>query len=696
MPLVDDTRGVTVQVGAVLLLGLVVISLSLYQVQVVPSQNAQVEFDHSQQVQSDVQELRNALQRTAATGSGQPTTVALGTRYPARVVAVNPPPASGSLRTEPAGSVAVANATALDPDADDFWNGTTHAYPTKRLVYAPDYATYDNPPTTVVEGGVVYNRFDGGQTVTLTDAGLVEGRTVSFVTVEGRLSTSRTDAVSVDPVPVSTTRRTVTVVADDGPVTLSLQTGLSQAQWRDLLADEYVRNGGHVAGNESGVVVTGDTLTVTLEQGVAYDLRLGAVGVGTDTGSVDPAYLVESDAPDAVPPRETREVTVEVRDRYDNPVSGVTVAASADRGHVAESSVVTDEAGRATMTYTAPASGGRDTIRTSYRGVGAGFDAEDPADVATTVRVTPPGTVAPTSVRTVISTSFEGEGTALADYGWTGSGSDERVRPFDVGSGTQAAALGGSDAPNVVTSPRVDTTGGGYLDVEFDAFDRGPEAGRDEDLIVEYYGADDTWHEVTTVEAQSPREDLNFSRRHLVTDATAFHDAFRLRFRQPSATGTDRWYVDDVRVFVVGTGTGGGGPGSGGGVGGASLNAPDVTDLSKVTGNDGLRRQSQTVSFTLGGRLAEGETVTVDLGEAQADRVDYGDATASVGAGTANIDTTGTAATLTYTAPEGGANGRVTIDLDDVAVANGNGGPYTVTFTRNDSDDSTTTTFRIL
>jgi hypothetical protein len=533
MPLVDDTRGVTVQVGAVLLLGLVVLSLSLYQVQVVPAQNAQVEFDHSRHVQSDLQELRNAIQRTAATGNGQPTTVALGTRYPARVVAVNPPPASGSLRTEAAGSVAVTNATALDPDVDDFWNGTTRAYPTKRLVYAPDYAAYDNPPTTVVEGGVVYNRFGGGQTVTLTDAGLVEGRTVSLTTVEGRLSTSRADAVSVDPVPVSATRRTVTVVGDGGPVTLSLQTGLSQEWWRELLADEYVRNGGHIAGNESGVVVEGSTLTVTLEQGVAYDLRLGGVGVGTDVGTTTPAYLTTVEAPSLAETGRTRAVTVEVRDRYDNPLSGVTVATDADRGSVTAvggGPAVTGADGRVTVEYTAPPTPGGDTVRASYRGVGTGFDPTDPADVAV-----------------------------------------------------------------------------------------------------------------------------------------------------------------DLAVEAGGGGSGGGG---GGGGGGASLNSPSVEDLAKATGG-GSKVRSQAVSFTLGGRLAAGETVTVDLGEAQAGKVDYGGATASVDAGSASVFASGSTATLTYTAPEGGANGRVTLTLDGVELANGAGGPYTVTVTRSDSGDTATTEFGI-
>ena len=170
MTLRGDDRAVAVQIGAVILLGFIVVSLSLYQATVVPNENQQVEFQHNQRVQSDMLEVRNAILGTAATGSAAPATVELGTRYPARVVAVNPAPPSGTLSTSSLGQISVRNATADDadtttedyPETADFWNGTTHNYTTKSLEYRPSYANYDNAPTTVYENGLVYNRFRGG------------------------------------------------------------------------------------------------------------------------------------------------------------------------------------------------------------------------------------------------------------------------------------------------------------------------------------------------------------------------------------------------------------------------------------------------------------------------------------------------------------------------------------------------------
>ncbi|MFC6824552.1 hypothetical protein [Halopelagius fulvigenes] len=110
----DDERAVTVQIGAVLLLGFVVVSMSMYQATVVPDENRRVEFRHSERVQGDMQEVRNAILRTAATDGSTPVSVELGTRYPARAVFVNPGSPGGTLSTSSLGTLTVRHAVADD------------------------------------------------------------------------------------------------------------------------------------------------------------------------------------------------------------------------------------------------------------------------------------------------------------------------------------------------------------------------------------------------------------------------------------------------------------------------------------------------------------------------------------------------------------------------------------------------------
>jgi len=106
-----------VQVGAVLLFATIIIALSVYQATVVPAENSDVEYRHSQQVQGQLVDVRNALVATAETGDARPATVSLGTEYPNRVFLVNPPPAAGTLRTDTYDdpTVMVSNVNATNP-----------------------------------------------------------------------------------------------------------------------------------------------------------------------------------------------------------------------------------------------------------------------------------------------------------------------------------------------------------------------------------------------------------------------------------------------------------------------------------------------------------------------------------------------------------------------------------------------------
>ena len=136
----DDERAQTVQVGAILLLGTLVVALSVYQVTSVPGQNRNVEFDHNQEVQSQLQGVRNAILETAATGEGHSASMSLGTQYSNRVFAVNPAPPSETIKTTDLGTVTIENAVvAGDPETRDFWDGEDRNYPSTALTYEPNY-----------------------------------------------------------------------------------------------------------------------------------------------------------------------------------------------------------------------------------------------------------------------------------------------------------------------------------------------------------------------------------------------------------------------------------------------------------------------------------------------------------------------------------------------------------------------------
>ncbi len=349
----SDDRGVTVQVGAILLFAMLVVAMSLYQATAIPSQNAKVEFRHDERVQSQMQDVRNTILRTAATGAGQPTSVTLGTQYPGHVFFVNPPPASGTLRTRELGNLSIENLHATNPETEQYFDGSEHSFSTRSLVYAPDYNQYDNAPATVYENSIVYNRGRDGN-ATLTDQQLIHGKRISLVTLDGNLSQSQSGTVSLDPhaVSPSTETRSISVQSAGSDPVISVPTTLSKEKWNRLLADQ--KESGYV----EDVHVEGGILRLTLrgtEDGtpVTYDLRMAKVGVGSGAKTTSEEYVTNV-SPLNVMTAGNATLVAEVRDRYNNPVSGVTVTASG--GTVAQSHR-TDERGRVRFEYEPDPSG---------------------------------------------------------------------------------------------------------------------------------------------------------------------------------------------------------------------------------------------------------------------------------------------------------------------------------------------------
>lgn len=354
----DDRRGAALQVGAVLLLGFLVVFLSVYQVTVVPAQNERVEFSHSQAVQGDVLDLRNALLRAGTTTGVQPVTIDMGTRYASRVLFVNPPAPGGLLATGPERNVTLANVSARSAETRDFLNGSRN-YTTRSLSYGPSYNVYGSAPTTTVRTGVVVNEFEDGASTARSEQTLVRGNEIYLVAVSGDLSRAQVGSLAVDPRTLSAATRTTTVGnATAGPLTLTVPTTLSADRWRDLLAaerdpsgtfpDRYVRSVSPVAG--------ADAVQLTLEAEESYRLRTAAVGVGTGLSTPGPAYLTSvTDGEPTLRPGD--EVVVEVRDRYNNPVDpttvpgGLRVNVTNGTGLVERANVSVDSDGRARFGY---------------------------------------------------------------------------------------------------------------------------------------------------------------------------------------------------------------------------------------------------------------------------------------------------------------------------------------------------------
>jgi hypothetical protein len=224
---------------------------------------------------------------------------------------------------------------------------------------------------------------------------LVDGRDITLITLDESLSESGSGTIPVDTRPVSVSETTVPIrSSSEGPVSITLPTTLPESRWRSLLPegnDTFVESVAYESDSPYNRV------TIRFEEGETYRLRMAKIGVARDAAAVPTTYLTAAPGPTgSVAEGASRRVSVEVRDRYNNPVanesvnlmllangdeSGVGTLSTEDRTG-ATVSVTTDERGRASATYRAPTAIDGDPLPVT---IGANRTAAiDPADTLDT------------------------------------------------------------------------------------------------------------------------------------------------------------------------------------------------------------------------------------------------------------------------------------------------------------------------
>jgi hypothetical protein len=363
MGLFGDERAQAIQVGAVLIFAIIIIFLSTYQAFVVPNQNEEIEFNHNQEARQQMTDLRSNIILMPGSSSTRAASVDLGVRYPSRALFVNPGPASGSLRTvateDSAFNLTLEHIQAVDEEGEtgDFWNGTTVTYNTGAIEFRPGYNLYQNAPLTIYEHSVLYNNFTReGVTQAVTEQSIIDGKQITLIAINGSMSESRVGTTSVDFNPISTRTRTVSINNTGDPITISLATGMSEDEWQNsTLEDELAKNGGYVQsvdvrpGGPDGFNI----LDLTLQPNERYQLEVAKVGVGTGATDTSPAYLTAATEDSfSVQEGSSQRIPVEVRDKFNGPLSGVTVRGPASL--VSDASVETGPNGEAVFEYQPP------------------------------------------------------------------------------------------------------------------------------------------------------------------------------------------------------------------------------------------------------------------------------------------------------------------------------------------------------
>ncbi len=264
----NDERAQSILVGALLLFAILIIAFSSYQAFIVPNQNAEVEFNHNERVQGDMVEIRNELLASYTTGRDGYATIELGTQFPPRILALNPPAASGTFETEEPRPVVVERQDGTDITEDVLPGGI---YESRTVSYTPSYSAYQSAGELRYENSIAYHDF-GDEFVPLTGQRLIQDNTIQIVPIPTEFGETGTRTVAVEP------RAGLTDRSRREDINVTLPTELSESQWEEILSDEL---------DPTNIEVTegaqGRNLTLTLDDQWAIDA--GPVGLGSTPGS---------------------------------------------------------------------------------------------------------------------------------------------------------------------------------------------------------------------------------------------------------------------------------------------------------------------------------------------------------------------------------------------------------------------------
>jgi hypothetical protein len=553
MEFLGDTRAQSIQIGAVLLFGILIISFSIYQAFIVPNQNRDVEFDHFTTAQNDMEMFRNGILDAGQSGDASQVSVLLGTDYPSRLIAAQPQRSSGTLRVSSlggdgntfelqglGGTVSTEGICGLD-------SATTGV-----ATYQPNYNYLDSVGNVTYENTVTYTNGKSAGRSFQTDQQLVQDTTIHLYPLVGEYDQGGSSVASLTVQGNKTGFKSVS-----GPLSLVVPTRLSATEWeQQLLSDQS-----HVTGVDS---LSGQAVKINLNNS-DYNIKCSPVGAeerpnndpayvkndGGNQGGGGAAYNISWINTGLVPgPTDSGEVcsqfpcNVTLQAVTDPTQIGAPVGFASGDGTIAtvqERLNVTNRAGASQTNAIFKAKVGNTTLWTQSGGANDSLIVSTPS-----------------------SADFESGLEPYTKFGsFEGSDSDKRDNTQQSNSGEWAALLDGGNDGGIKTTG-YDTTGGESVVVQYwvENNDVGDTDDDNGDLQVEYRTDTGNWELADSIPQNDETVDTS-QIRTVRLGADAIGSNFSLRFRQVNAdNANDEWLIDDPTITVLGTQVG---PGDSGG-----------------------------------------------------------------------------------------------------------------------------------
>ena len=296
-----DERGVSIIVGAVLILLILVTIYTQYQIFGIPNMMKEYESRHFADVQADLINLVSSAKKAIADKKTESATVKIGSTYPTIPFFQTPSGFTGSL-TVYESSVKILNARPVEDDVviESTLTG-------KNIRYKPSYMFYDGGDA-IIEYGVIAV---GKREFYPLSGHIINGNTIYIPFFDGNLSESSNVAESYTLYPVSGGGRGVLIRDNGNPIKLCLATSLPASFWNRTI----VNSNAYAVDNDPDC----NGVAIVLPHGI-YKLITGKVSF--TPSKLEPSYLYRISPKQQTSPAE---LIVQVRDQFHNPLANSAV-----------------------------------------------------------------------------------------------------------------------------------------------------------------------------------------------------------------------------------------------------------------------------------------------------------------------------------------------------------------------------------
>ena len=216
----NDQRAVSAVIGFILLFGLLMLTLTVYQAQIVPQQNAQTEFQHFENVRNELIELRNAVSTAGQADVSQFPSVTLGTNYRTRTLTINPPDPAGTLRTSEPYNITIKNKT-----------GSKTNISTRFIEYRPGYNEISIGSTWYEHSVLYLDERDRGGVSIIQEQNIVKNGTVRITALQNRFQETDTGRVTLELYPEEEVNKSAFPSGNGANLNVTVPTRLNQSDY---------------------------------------------------------------------------------------------------------------------------------------------------------------------------------------------------------------------------------------------------------------------------------------------------------------------------------------------------------------------------------------------------------------------------------------------------------------------------------